>query len=121
MPESECLAGQLPGTATLSTSSLTDIIGGTAAFGRPRSSLADRWGTLSTLVQQVYLGRNPVTVSELTLRTTTEEKMSLLKLAALAVALTLGATQLSFAQGSNPYAGGGGAGTVSGASKQGTE
>lgn len=40
--------------------------------------------------------------------------MSLLKLAALAVALTLGATQLSFAQSSNPYAGGGGAGTVSG-------
>jgi hypothetical protein len=45
----------------------------------------------------------------------TEKKaMSLLKFVVLVTVLTFGATQLSFAQAGNPYAGGGGAGTTSG-------
>lgn len=44
--------------------------------------------------------------------------MSKIKTIALATALVLGASQLAFAQASNPYAGGGGAGTVSGHSQK---
>jgi hypothetical protein len=40
--------------------------------------------------------------------------MSMMKIFALAILLTFGGSQLALAQASNPYAGGGGAGTESG-------
>jgi hypothetical protein len=43
-----------------------------------------------------------------------EQRMSFVKTIALAIVLMFGASQLVFAQAGNPYAGGGGAGTVSG-------